>query len=181
MLSVKFLCKVHADPQGMQHFGMISSSHGKAFFLAVIATTQKLLFFPISCTLATGVPQVFSLLLVGPSSVQYKFWVKPTFTNVMTHFNRWERRDAKWESGSDLAWFVLPLWSWVAAGKVNFAWFVTILAGTKETIAKEEFLFKFYIPFFSISPLPWFHNLSLVTIVFACSLWVAIFLIPKFV
>lgn len=69
MLSVKFLFKVHADPQGMEHFDMISSSHSKAFFLAVMATTQKLLSFPISRTLATGVQQVFNLLLVGSSAV----------------------------------------------------------------------------------------------------------------
>jgi len=70
MLSVKFLFKVRADPQGMEHFEMISSSHSKAFFLAVMATPQQLLSFPIFCTLATGVPQVFNLLLVGASAAQ---------------------------------------------------------------------------------------------------------------
>ncbi|KAM6339516.1 RING-type E3 ubiquitin-protein ligase PPIL2 isoform 6-T7 [Alca torda] len=67
---------VHADPQGMERFEMISSSHSKAFFLAVMATPQKLLSFPISRTLATGVPQVFNRLLVGSSAAQYKFRVK---------------------------------------------------------------------------------------------------------
>lgn len=37
-----FPFKVRAHPQGMEHFEMISSSHSKAFFLAVMATTQEL-------------------------------------------------------------------------------------------------------------------------------------------
>lgn len=80
-----FPFKVRAHPQGMEHFEMISSSHSKAFFLAVMATTQELSpLFP-SPALGNRSAAGFSSPPVWLFAAQYRFWVKVNFANVMTH------------------------------------------------------------------------------------------------